>query len=177
MPVSQQTRVDFVTADDADQIHRYYMRNKEHLCPWEPAREKRYHSLETWRERAISQEQCITSGTSYHFAIRLNGDDDVIGLCNFDSVVRGAFQACYLGYSIDQKQQGKGLMFEALSITIPFVFAELGLHRIMANYMPANKKSGQLLQRLGFEREGYAKDYLKISGVWQDYILMSRIRA
>lgn len=176
MPVSKRTRVDLVTEGDAEQIHRYYLRNEEHLCPWEPTREKGHHSLDTWRARATYQEQCIKSGASYHFAIRLNDHDDVVGLCNFNNVARGAFLACYLGYSIDQKQQGKGLMFEALSAAIPFVFSEFKLHRIMANYMPTNEKSGRLLQRLGFEREGYAKDYLKISGVWEDHILTSRIR-
>lgn len=45
------------------------------------------------------------------------------------------------------------------------------MHRIMANYMPHNQRSGALLARLGFEREGYAKDYLLIDGKWQDHVL------
>lgn len=28
----------------------------------------------------------------------------------------------------------------------------------MANYMPHNQRSGDLLARLGFEKEGYAKE-------------------
>ena len=45
------------------------------------------------------------------------------------------------------------------------------MHRIMANCMPHNHRSGALLTRLGFEPEGYAKDYLLIDGQWQDHIL------
>lgn len=45
------------------------------------------------------------------------------------------------------------------------------IHRIMANYMPHNKRSGALLARLGFEKEGYAKDYLLIDGQWRDHVL------
>lgn len=45
------------------------------------------------------------------------------------------------------------------------------MHRIMANYMPHNQRSGNLLTRLGFEREGYAKKYLLIDGTWQDHVL------
>ena len=41
----------------------------------------------------------------------------------------------------------------------------------MANYMPHNHRSGKLLERLGFEREGYAKDYLLIDGQWRDHVL------
>ncbi len=45
----------------------------------------------------------------------------------------------------------------------------------MANYRPENIKSELLLKRLHFEKEGYAKDYLMISGKWRDHILTSRI--
>jgi ribosomal-protein-alanine N-acetyltransferase len=43
----------------------------------------------------------------------------------------------------------------------------------MANYMPTNKRSGNLLERLGFTVEGYAKDYLLINGSWRDHLLTS----
>jgi ribosomal-protein-alanine N-acetyltransferase len=36
-----------------------------------------------------------------------------------------------------------------------------------------NERSGRLLERLGFVREGYARDYLLIAGRWQDHILTS----
>ena len=62
-------------------------------------------------------------------------------------------------------------MTEALSAAIPFVFETIGMHRIMANYMPANERSGALLRKLGFEVEGFARNYLYINGGWQDHIL------
>ncbi|MGL4717164.1 MAG: 30S ribosomal protein S5 alanine N-acetyltransferase, partial [Aeromonas sp.] len=42
-------------------------------------------------------------------------------------------------------------------------------------YMPANQRSGALLERLGFEREGFARAYLLINGRWEDHILTSLI--
>ena len=45
------------------------------------------------------------------------------------------------------------------------------MHRIMANYMPHNMRSGNLLAKLGFEREGYARQYLQINGEWRDHVL------
>lgn len=41
--------------------------------------------------------------------------------------------------------------------------------------MPANERSARLLARLGFERKGYARAYLKIAGRWEDHILTARI--
>ena len=64
-------------------------------------------------------------------------------------------------------------MSEALPAAIDYVFANLNLHRIMANYLPDNQRSGNLLKRLGFVVEGYARDYLLINGKWQAYILTS----
>ena len=34
---------------------------------------------------------------------------------------------------------------------------------------------GKLLRQLGFEREGYARKYLLLNGVWKDHILTSYI--
>ena len=47
------------------------------------------------------------------------------------------------------------------------MFGPQNLHRIMANYMPSNARSGSLLRRLGFREEGLAKDYLRINGRWR----------
>ncbi len=85
-------------------------------------------------------------------------------MANLSIVVRGSFHACYLGYSIAQKWQGQGLMFEALTAAIRHMQRTQHIYRIMANYMPDKKRSGALLERLGFEKEGYAKDYLLIDG-------------
>ena len=67
-------------------------------------------------------------------------------------------------------------MSEALRAAIDYVFSELRLHRIMANYMPANERSGRLLRRMGFTVEGYARDYMSIAGEWRDHILTSLTR-
>jgi ribosomal-protein-alanine N-acetyltransferase len=64
-------------------------------------------------------------------------------------------------------------MRESLAAAIPYVFRTMELHRIMANYRPENTRSGLLLARLGFEKEGVARSYLKINGSWADHVLTS----
>jgi ribosomal-protein-alanine N-acetyltransferase len=66
-------------------------------------------------------------------------------------------------------------MYEILKSSITHVFHVLKLHRIMANYIPDNIRSGKLLEKLGFKREGLAESYLKINGEWQDHVLTSLI--
>lgn len=99
----------------------------------------------------------------------------IIGAVNFSNFVRGAFQGCHLGYAIDQEHEGKGLMYEALRLAIPYAFTELGMHRIMVNYLPHNARSATLLARLGFVAEGYARKYLLLGGQWQDHVLTSLV--
>jgi ribosomal-protein-alanine N-acetyltransferase len=64
-------------------------------------------------------------------------------------------------------------MFEAARAGIRYIFEAVRLHRIMANYMPRNARSGALLQRLGFVVEGSARNYLYINGKWEDHLLTS----
>jgi ribosomal-protein-alanine N-acetyltransferase len=100
---------------------------------------------------------------------------EVIGSCHFSNIVYGPFRACHLGFSLSQAHQGQGFMYEALNAAITHVYEQLGLHRIMANYMPSNMRSGALLSRLGFVKEGLAPSYLKIAGRWQDHVLTSKL--
>jgi ribosomal-protein-alanine N-acetyltransferase len=62
-----------------------------------------------------------------------------------------------------------------VQFAIKYAFEELKLHRIMANHMPAKKRSEAQLQNLGFEREGVAKSYILINGRWEDHVLNSLI--
>jgi ribosomal-protein-alanine N-acetyltransferase len=66
-------------------------------------------------------------------------------------------------------------MRRALKTACQWMFAEKGLHRIMAAYIPRNVRSANVLESLGFEKEGLAKQYLLIDGQWQDHVLTSLI--
>jgi ribosomal-protein-alanine N-acetyltransferase len=161
--------------DDAALMLDYCVKNQRHMANWEPLREHNYYTLPYWQGLLTRSHKLCIRGTELRFAIFNKSRTEVIGVCHFSGISRGAFQACYLGYSVAEKHQGQGYMFEALSAAIDYVFHQQGLHRIMANYMPENQRSAQLLARLGFATEGLAKSYLKIAGVWQDHVLSARV--
>ena len=65
-------------------------------------------------------------------------------------------------------------MREALIAIVEHAFShEIHLHRIQANVRPENLRSLRLLESLGFEREGIAKDYLFINGAWRDHVMLA----
>jgi ribosomal-protein-alanine N-acetyltransferase len=66
-------------------------------------------------------------------------------------------------------------MTRAVAVVVEHAFEALGLHRVMANYLPENTRSARLLQRLGFETEGVARRYLLIAGEWRDHVLTARV--
>ncbi|WP_236193320.1 ribosomal protein S5-alanine N-acetyltransferase [Pseudomonas glycinae] len=161
--------------DQAPLESAFYQRNQRHLAPWSPIRTTDYFSTEQIRRRLEIQASAFEAGLAVHMALLTPNGAQMIGACNFSGIIRGAFQACYLGYHIDEAHQGKGLMQEALEAAIAYMFETQNLHRIMANYIPGNERSARLLERLGFEREGYAKAYLNIAGRWQDHVLTARV--
>lgn len=159
----------------ASELNAFEKRNTHYWSPWETINEKR--SDEYYQDCLALWKQAFDEGRAIRFFFFLNNDANhqIIGMCNFTNIIRGPFQACYLGYKIDYAYQGKGLMTEALKEAIHYMFEEHNVHRIMANYMPSNTKSGQLLKRLGFTVEGQAKEYLLINGVWENHIMTSLI--
>jgi [ribosomal protein S5]-alanine N-acetyltransferase len=99
----------------------------------------------------------------------------IVGNVNFTNFVRGPAQYCTVGYGLDRACVGRGLMTEALRGAIAFVQRDLNVHRVMANYVPHNRRSAAVLRRLGFTVEGYARDYLLLNGRWEDHILTSLV--
>ncbi|MGN4047079.1 ribosomal protein S5-alanine N-acetyltransferase [Pseudomonas sp. SM4] len=171
----QRLTLAILASDQAALESDFYKRNLRHLAPWSPIRTTEYFSTEQIRRRLDIQASAFEAGLAMHFALLTPDGEQMIGACNFSGIIRGAFQACYLGYHIDEAHQGQGLMQEALEAGIGYMFDSQNLHRIMANYIPGNDRSARLLERLGFEREGYAKAYLNIAGRWQDHVLTALV--
>ncbi|MFC6476327.1 ribosomal protein S5-alanine N-acetyltransferase [Pseudomonas asuensis] len=169
-------RVRLIIPTERDEVRRrrFEIENREHLSIWEPLREESFYTPEAIRQRIRLNLQDFMAGASCCFSIVDKRTDTIIGSCN-SNIIRGSFLACHLGYSIAESHQGKGFMFEAARAGIDYMFTQRKLHRIMANYIPHNARSAQLLKRLGFEREGYARAYLKINGVWEDHVLNALI--
>ena len=94
----------------------------------------------------------------------------LVGGITLSHVRRGVAQSGTIGYWIGKPYSNRGYMTEALRLMIRYAFEELGLHRLDAACLPNNTASLALLRRVGFTEEGYARQYLKIGGAWEDHI-------
>ena len=75
-----------------------------------------------------------------------------------------------MGYWIDQRWAGQGLMPEAVVVLARFAFEEQRLHRIQISIIPRNRSSRRVVEKLGLRNEGVALRYLEINGAWEDHV-------
>ena len=157
----------------APRMVAYRRDNWEFHAPWSGPRGQDELSVAIWRRRLEQWARDERDGAALRLMLFARGNvaGPVLGTANFTQIVRGSYQACYLGYDLDKRAEGRGLMQEALGAAIGHVFTAMRLHRIMANYLPHNQRSGKVLRGLGFVPEGYARDYLFIDGAWRDHIM------
>jgi ribosomal-protein-alanine N-acetyltransferase len=99
----------------------------------------------------------------------LNEERAFVGVITVAEIVRGFFNSAYLSYFAVTPYAGLGYMTAGLDAVLRTAFGEMRLHRLEANIQPKNLPSKALVQRCGFELEGFSKRYLKIGGRWRDH--------
>jgi ribosomal-protein-alanine N-acetyltransferase len=126
--------------------------SRSFLTPWEPIWPSDDLTRSGFRRRLRRYVEDIAEDRAYPFLV-FREDDGT------------------LGYWVGQPHAGKGTMTAALRVLLPTLFGELNLHRIEAACIPTNQSSIRVLEKCGFAREGLARRYLCINGVWQDHCL------
>jgi len=163
-------------ADEAQKVVTYYENNRAHLQSTSPSYAMNFFAVAFWREQLrLNLDEFQKDASLKLFLFERENPDAIIGSVNFNNFVRRAGQYCALGYGLDRDKEGQGMMTEALRQAIDYLFTTLNMHRIIANYMPWNVRSGNVLRKLGFEEEGYARQFLFINGKWEDHIMTALI--
>jgi ribosomal-protein-alanine N-acetyltransferase len=150
--------------------------SRDFLTPWEPTWPADDLSRSAFRRRIRRYAEDLRTDQSYAFLISRSADNTLLGGLTLANIRRGVAQAGSLGYWMGQPHVRKGYMTAAVRAMIPFAFSTLRLHRVEAACIPSNTASIRLLENTGFVREGYARDYLCINGMWQDHLLYGRLK-
>ena len=150
--------------------------SRDFLAPWEPTWPVDDLSRSAFRRRIRRYAEDLRADQGYAFLIIRSSDNALVGGLTLANVRRGVAQAGSLGYWMGQPFVRRGYMTAAVRAVIPFAFGTLRLHRLEAACIPTNTASIRLLENTGFIREGYARDYLCINGIWQDHLLYGRLK-
>jgi len=159
--------------DDAGLLASAYVKNRDHLSPWDPERSEGFFTT-PWQE-GITAQQLAGHGAGASLPLVLATEGAIVGRITLSGIVRGAFESASLGYWIDQDFTGRQLASAAVDRVVDIARDDLGLHRLQAETLLHNPASQRVLQKAGFECIGLASRYLRIAGEWQDHKLFQKI--
>ena len=151
-------------------------RSRAFLKPWEPTWPADDLSRPSFRRRLRRYDEEKRLDHAHCFFLFRNESRELLGGLTVSNIRRSVAQTGTLGYWIGEPHAGKGYMTAAVRALIPHVFGPLRLRRLEAGCLPTNTPSIRLLEKVGFSREGYAREYLCIDGVWQDHLLFALLR-
>jgi len=133
----------------------------------EAAAEKLVEVFASWRSLP-------SPGTRW--GIQRYGQSSLIGTCGLFAWNRN-WRKCTVGYELNPKAQGSGLMHEALVAVLSWGFEHMQLNRIEAQVHPANTSSLRSLARLGFKQEGLLRELGFWGNRFHDMYQYSLLRA
>jgi RimJ/RimL family protein N-acetyltransferase len=164
-----------MTRDDVDDIYTY--QSREDVCrylPFEP------RTREEVVEKVAKFSSALTLASDNDFwqlAIeRADAPGQVIGDLYF-SLRSTVNQTAEIGWTLHPEHSGNGYMTEAARTMLGIAFADLRLHRVMANIDPRNHSSAALCKRLGMREEAYFVEDMWFKGEWGDtgiYAILAR---
>jgi ribosomal-protein-alanine N-acetyltransferase len=152
--------------------------NVDWLAPWEatpPYGKPTFGmsaSVFTAMTRRLRSE--ARHGRALPFVVLVEGT--FAGQLNIAGVVRGSLDSAHIGYWVDQRVAGRGVMPTAVALAVDHCFGPVRLHRVEVNIRPENVASRRVVEKLGFRCEGTRERFLHISGEWRDHLTFALVR-
>lgn len=145
--------------------------NRDWLSPWEATAAtgwEQRHGRQEFRDMLRGQRSAIRLGQVMPFVICHRGA--LAGQLTVGNIARGAFYSASIGYWIDERLAGQGIMPTALAMATDYCFFAAGLHRVEVNIRPENAASRRVVEKLEFRYEGFHPRFLHIDGEWRDHL-------
>jgi ribosomal-protein-alanine N-acetyltransferase len=114
------------------------------------------------------------AGQQLPFVVEVDGR--FVGQITVNNIIRGSAQFASVGYWIDERVAGRGIMPRAVAMVVDHCFGPVGLHRIEVAIRPENHASLRVVDKLGIPLVGLAPRYLHIDGDWRDHLLFGITR-
>jgi ribosomal-protein-alanine N-acetyltransferase len=93
----------------------------------------------------------------------------MVGQLNIAGIAWGSLCSAHIGYWVDERVAGRGIIPTSLALAIDYCFLTVGLHRVEVNIRPENMPSRRVALKLGLREEGLRHRYLHIDGDWRDH--------
>ncbi|MBE1555881.1 GNAT family N-acetyltransferase [Sporosarcina limicola] len=157
--------------EDASNFTELLIANKDYWSIFEPRHEARYFTVAVQREKIRESVYQMRDRREYSFGIFNSNTSRLIGHISLYSIKRLPFSSGFVGYSIDEREIGRGLGTEAVRLVTKFAFEKVALHRVEAYVSPRNIGSIKVLEKSGYCQEGLLRRLLYINGIWEDHYM------
>ena len=111
-------------------------------------------------------------GRPVQWAIR-SADDALIGGCGFDGFQVGKSHRAEIGYWLAKPFWGQGIMTAVVQRLCQHAFREFGLVKITAHVFSRNPASARVLEKCGFQEEGFLRKHFLKDGKFIDVRLFA----
>ena len=98
---------------------------------------------------------------------------ELAGQLTVSGIVGGSASWGQIGYWVDQRLAGRGIIPTAVALAVDYCFSVMRLHRIEIAIRPENAASLRVVEKLGFRPEGVRPRYLHIDGDWRDHLVFA----
>jgi [ribosomal protein S5]-alanine N-acetyltransferase len=163
-----------IAEEDSAALTRGYVRNREHIAPYEPIRPEAFYT-ERWHADQYKRfEEDRRAGRTERWLVA-DGAGEIYGSVTMSGIEYGAFLNARLGYWVDGSLGGLGIATKSVTAICGFARDGLKLHRLEASTLVDNVRSQRVLLKCGFEQIGMSPQHLNIWGEWRDHNLYHRI--
>lgn len=152
---------------DARAWRRVRADNAGWLTQWEATSPVPDAPMPTFGQLRRELARQAREGQSLPFA--LEHDGELGGQVTVTGIAWGSLRSGQVGYWIDRRLAGRGLMPLAVAMVVDHCFGSLGLHRLEVNIRPENVASLRVAEKLGLREEGLRERFLHIDGAWRDH--------
>jgi [ribosomal protein S5]-alanine N-acetyltransferase len=114
-------------------------------------------------------------GRQVQWAIR-NAEDALIGGCGFSGFQAVKSHLAEVGYWLAKPYWGRGIMTAVVQRLCQHAFEEFGLVKITAHVHPHNQASARVLEKCGFEEEGFLRKHFVKDGQFLDARLFGLLK-
>ena len=153
---------------DRDAWTRVRAVNREWLAPWEATPPRDLGPPVSFAAMVRTLRVQARRGQQLPFVVTSGGA--LVGQLTVGGITYGSLCSAHIGYWIDERVAGRGVMPTSVALVTDHCFGPVGLHRVEVDIRPENDPSRRVVAKLGFREEGYLVRYLDIDGAWRDHV-------
>lgn len=141
--------------------------NRDWLLPWEATPPQDIGPPISFAAMVRHLRRQARQGALLPFVVTY--DENLVGQLTVGGITYGSLRSAHIGYWVDQRVAGRGVIPTAVALAVDHCFGVLRLHRVEVNIRPENTASLRVVEKLGFREEGARQAYLHIAGAWRDH--------